>query len=449
MERSAVPLGAVVLVVLALSLPGAQGAASQQTAPQWLPVPLPTVRFPDPSALPVQREFPDPLVMFDGRRVATREQWERERRPELKTLFQHYMYGYMPPPPRNTTGVVGMTLDDFFGGKATGKEVTISFGPPGCRTINLLLIVPNNRTGPAPVFLTMNYSGNHAVVDDRTVALPTTWVDSRWPGIQTNRATPLGRGSHRFLYAVERTIEQGYAFATFYYGDAFPDKPDFRDGIFPCFLRPRQADPGPQDWGAIAMWAWGLHRAVDYLVNDKDIDSSRVVVTGSSRLGKAALVAAAYDERIALVIPHQSCLGGVAPSRTSSPAVMTVSDVVVRDGRSFWFNKTFSQFAVQVDRLPFDQDSLVALVAPRPVLVTAGVDDRIDDPPGAFAVLRAADRVYRLLGTDGLAASEIPPLARLIDSTLGYYIRGGGHSQGWSDWQVFLRYADIHFRRSR
>ena len=43
--------------------------------------------FPEPSALPFQAALPDPLVMLDGRRVTSRDQWVKERRPELLALF--------------------------------------------------------------------------------------------------------------------------------------------------------------------------------------------------------------------------------------------------------------------------------------------------------------------------------------------------------------------------
>src|SRR5262249_55972618 len=54
--------------------------------------------FPPADQLPSRPEMPDPLVLLDGRKVINREQWEKDRRPELKELFQHYMYGYLPPP---------------------------------------------------------------------------------------------------------------------------------------------------------------------------------------------------------------------------------------------------------------------------------------------------------------------------------------------------------------
>src|SRR5439155_26878346 len=122
--------------------------------------------FPEVSKLPSQPALPDPLVMFDGKRVTSREQWLSQRRPELKALFRHYMYGMAPPTPREVTARVEREDRSFFGGKATKKEVLISFGPPDCPRIHLLLVIPNGRKEAAPVFVGMNFCGNHALVKD-------------------------------------------------------------------------------------------------------------------------------------------------------------------------------------------------------------------------------------------------------------------------------------------
>src|SRR5205085_5634423 len=142
-------------------------------------------------------------------------------------------------------------------------------------------------------------------------------------------------------------------------------------------------------------WAWGCHRAVDYLLTDKGIDGKRLAVVGHSRLGKTALLAGAFDDRIAVVIPHQSGCGGAGPSRTKNPKAETVK----RINTSFphWFCDNFKQFNDDPSKLPFDQHGLVALVAPRPVLFSNAVEDQWANPDGQFDVLKAADPVYRLL----------------------------------------------------
>jgi hypothetical protein len=393
--------------------------------------------FPEPSKLPSQPDLADPLTCFDGSKVTTKEQWVEKRRPELKELFQHYMYGYLPPAPDNVEGKVEREDPQAFGGKATLREVTISFGPPDTPRIHLLLVVPNKRKGPAPAFVGMNFCGNHAVVSDPKVPLPTVWMYPDKVGVKDNRATDAGRGTQVDTWALEQSIDRGYAVATFYDGDVDPDRPDVREGIQP-HLRKKVEEPGPHDWGTVAAWAWGLMRAVDYLRTDKDIDKDHIAAVGHSRLGKAAIVAGAFDERIALVIPLQAGCGGTAPSRGK----VGESVKQINDHFPHWFCGEFKEFNEHPDRLPFDQNCLAALVAPRPLLFSNAVEDTWANPEGQFRVLQAADPVYKLLGAGGLEAKEMPEVGVLSAGTLGYYIRPGKHSMTKDDWKVFLDYAD-------
>jgi hypothetical protein len=257
-----------------------------------------------------------------------------------------------------------------------------------------------------------------------------------------NRATEAGRGSQVDVWNVEESIARGYAVATFYNGDVDPDKPDFTDGVHPHYLKPGQKALGPHDWGTIGAWAWGMSRAVDYLVTDRDIDPKRIAAVGHSRNGKTALLAAAMDERIALAIPHQAGCGGTAPSRGK------IGESVTRINTSFphWFNDTFPLFNDRPELLPFDQHCLAALVAPRPLLFSNAVEDTWANPEGQFEVLKAADPVYRFLGVEGLAADTMPPVGKLVKSRLGYFIRPGKHSMTREDWEVFWAFADGHLR---
>jgi hypothetical protein len=400
--------------------------------------------FPDVSQLPSRPELPDPLLMLNGERVTSKEQWFSKRRPELKDLFQYYMYGYAPGAPPRIESKLEREDRTAFGGKATLKEVTIALGSLEVPKIHLLLVVPNARKGPAPVFLGMNFCGNHALVMDPAVRLPAAWIYDNYPGVQNHRATEAGRGTQIDVWALEQSIDRGYAVATFYNGDIDPDRPDVREGIQPHLRNKGSGKPGPHEWGTIAAWAWGLQRAVDYLLTDKDIDRGRIAVVGHSRLGKTALLAAALDDRIALSIPHQAGCGGTAPSRGK----VGESVKQINDHFPHWFNGTFKEFNDRPDRLPFDQNGLVALVAPRPVLFSNAVEDTWANPEGQFEVLRAADPVYRFLNAGGLEAERMPEPGKLINSKLGYYIRPGKHSMTRDDWKVFLDFADKHLGRA-
>lgn len=397
--------------------------------------------LPPVDELPAVKQLPDPMVMFNGEKVASKDDWFNKRRPELKRLFQHYMYGFMPPAPEKIDFRVQRVDEKYFGGKATKKEVTIRYGPAGAPPIQLLMVVPNEGNRPAPVVLGLNFCGNHTLLDDPDIALPQVWMPNRCPGCQNNKATDAGRGARQGRFEFEYAVDRGYAVATFYHGDIDPDVNDFDNGVHPHYRKQGEGQ-GPHDWACIAAWAWGLSRAVDYLQRDEAIDNNRIAVYGHSRNGKTALVCGAFDERVDLVIPHQAGCGGSSPSR--SP----VGEQVRQINKSFphWFCGEFHQFNEQVERLPFDQHSLIALCAPRPVLLTNAVKDQWADPSGQFEALQAAEAVYRFVGAPGgLKAQKQPPLGKPVLSHLGYYIREGGHSVTRDDWKVFLDFADARF----
>lgn len=395
--------------------------------------------FPDIDQLPSNDQYPDPLKMRDGTPVNTVDEWNTKRKPELKALFQHYMYGQLPPAPQITASVRS-TYSDCLGGKATMKQVAISFGPADCPVINLLVIVPNRpaKEGqaprPFPVFLGLNFTGNHAVLADPRIELNANWIAHTRPGVKGNRATDASRGTGSGQWEVEQTIDRGYALATFYYGDVVPDQPNLTGGIHPYYFT------DPKDWGAIAAWAWGVHRCVDYLVTDGDIDPKRIVAFGHSRNGKASLVAAAFDERIAAVIPHQAGCGGTGPSRSHNPK----AESVTRINASFphWFNARFKQFGGREDKLPFDQNCLMALCFPRPILLSNGQLDQWANPSGQLDMLRSASRVYDKFGVPGIAQDATPEDGKLIGTNLCYFVDGQEHKVDKEYWAVFLDFAD-------
>ncbi len=394
--------------------------------------------FPEAAALPPQTALPDPLVMLDGRRVTSRKQWFNERRPELKALFQHYMYGALPPrPAQMRTKLVG-EYRDFLGGRATLKVVTLETGPTNAPRIDLMLILPNHRRSPAPLFLAMNFCGNHALTDDPRVPLARTWLADSCKGCTNNAATEAARGSQAPNWPLAEIVRRGYGLAAFYSGDIDSDRGNFSTGLYAWLARGDPSRNNPTNRGTLAAWAWGFQRCTDYLVSDPDVEALRIAAVGHSRNGKTALLAAAFDERIAMAFPHQAGCGGTAPSRGK----IGESVKAINDHFPHWFNAQFKQFNDAPERLPFDQHCLVALCAPRPVLFSCAQEDQWSNPAGQFEVLKAADPVYRLLGEEGLAANEPPPLSQLVDSRLGYYIREGKHSMTADDWEVFLNFAD-------
>jgi hypothetical protein len=398
-------------------------AVSASSAPR-------SAELPAPSELPARPELPEVLQLLDGRTVAAREAWESERRPELRRLFQRYMYGPLPPAPPGEHFSVDREDRHALGGKATLREVTIHLGADNPPAIPVLLVIPNRPTAPVPAFVGIAFCRNHMVLADPHIRLAPGGKDSE-------------RGSQSHVWNVEMAIDRGYAVATFFHGDVDPDDKDRADGVQARLPDLGWASTGARDRGTIAAWAWGAQRVVDYLLTEPRIDRQRLAVVGHSRNGKAALVAAAFDDRIALAIPHQAGCGGSAPSRT------TVGETLRDINTAFphWFNAAFKQFNDHPERLPFDQHCLVALMAPRPVLLSNAVEDTWANPEGQLAMLRAAAPVYRLYGADDLPAGAHAEEGKLLTGRLGYFLRAGKHSMTREDWTAFLDYADAQWGR--
>ena len=404
--------------------------------------------FPELSELRPQPDLPNPLVALDGHVITTSAQWFNERRPELKALFGHYMYGPIPPKPASMQIAKRGDYQDFLDNQATLKLRTLQIGPGNGPRIDLILVIPNLRDGPAPVFLAMNFCGNHALTTDLRVPLAQTWLGNNCINCTNNSATEAARGTQVADWPLAEIVRRGYALAVFYNGDVDSDRAQASTGLYAWLNENDPAQNNPTNRGTIAAWAWGFQRCVDYLVTDPDVDARHIASLGHSRNGKTALLAAAFDDRIAMAFPHQAGCGGTAPSRGKTGE----SVKVINDHFPHWFNAEFKKFNDLPERLPFDQNCLVALCAPRPVLFSAAQDDQWANPAGQFQVLQAADSVYHLLGVQGLTelhrgvstpiGSQSPPTGQLIGGRLGYYLREGKHSMGRDDWRVFLDFAD-------
>jgi hypothetical protein len=395
--------------------------------------------------------LPDPLLLANGRKVVTRAQWNQERRPQLLGLFETDMYGKTPALAKPIRPRFLMKSEDrqALGGTAIRREMTIVFSekPDGPR-IDLLLYLPKKASGAThmPVFLGMNFRGNHTVHADPGITRSREWMRENGEGVVNNQATAASRGTDAASWPVEQILARGYALATFYYGDVDPDYDDgFKNGIHPLFYQPGQTRPANDEWGSIAGWSWGLSRALDFLETTPEIDSKQVVVMGHSRLGKATLWAGAIDPRFAIVVSVQSGCGGAALSRRDfGETVQQINTVFPH-----WFCTNFRKYNGHEDGLPVDQHELIALIAPRPVLICSAADDLHADPKGEFLAALAADPVYRLLGTDGLAVREMPAPSpqQLVKSTIGYHYRPGKHQVTGDDWDAMMNFADYHLRQ--
>jgi hypothetical protein len=393
--------------------------------------------------------LPDPLVCADGTKVNSARTWEKKRRPELLRLFEEQVYGCAPQkPPRRLPCEITSQVSDALGGKATRKEVTIWLtGQKHGPRLNLLIFRPNDVKGRVPAFLSLNFSGNHAVTPDPGVQLAGSWLPqgSSTSGVTDNRATEASRGRDASRWPIEKILARGYALVTAYYGDI---EPDFADG-WRLGLRAALSPAGtntvfrPDEWGAIGAWAWGLSRAVDYLETNRTIDAKRVALLGHSRLGKTALWAGARDDRFAIVISNESGEGGAALARRCFGE--RTGDL----NRRFphWFCGSFKQYSEREEAMPVDQHELLALIAPRPLYVASAEEDRWADPRGEFLAAKAAEPVYQLYRKAGLGVAEQPPVNQPVGGTIRYHVRTGKHDVTDYDWEQYLDFADRHFKR--
>ena len=387
-------------------------------------------------------KLPDPLVCEDGTPVRDAGTWRQKRRPELLALFESEMYGKtLVGRPANLRFVVRGTKLDAREGKATRLRVGVLFdgNEASGRQMELLIYLPNNAKGPVPLFFGLNFDGNYTTVDDPDLPLPKHWANGLFANKLTNH-TPAesGRGIHRELWQYDLALERGYAVATAGYGEIEPDQAGhWKEG--PRGLGP---EPGLHDWGCIGAWAWAYSRAMDYFEINPRIDTKKVAAIGFSRLGKTAVWAGVQDPRFAMVVSLDSGAGGVALSKRIFGE--TVANLAGPLGH--WFAPEFKKYIDKEDTLPMDQHELVALLAPRPLLINSAEGDSWSDPKGEFLGGLGADPVYRLLGTDGLAQKEWPPVGKLVASQIGYFMRAGKHDVTRADWEAMLDYADQRLR---
>ena len=294
-------------------------------------------------------------------------------------------------------------------GRATLKEIDITFrGPYGQGTLRLVLCLPKGSRPPAPCFLLIANRSR----EDLDPAQPNPF----WPAAQL--------------------IERGFSAAAFFNGDIAPDRDArFAEGVFPAFDAP--GSRGLDAWAAIAAWAWGASRALDYLETEPGVDARRVALVGHSRGGKTALWAGAEDERFAMVVSNESGCTGAALARGKRGE--KIADI----NRAFpyWFCENYKRFNGREAELPIDQHELLALIAPRLLYVSSATADPWSDPENEFRSVVHAGPVYRLFGLEPIAGSMRPPETPVEAGAMGYHLRTGEHDLTEYDWARFMDFA--------
>lgn len=158
----------------------------------------------------------------------------------------------------------------------------------------------------------------------------------------------------------------------------------------------------------------------------------------------ALLWAGARDTRFTMVIASCSGEGGAALSRRNYGE--TIKHLTAPSRYPYQFCANYAKYGDHVDQFPVDAHMLLALIAPRPVLLQTGEQDTWSDPKGEFLAAMAAGPVYRLLGRQGLDTDQMPPAGQAILHTIGYTIHDGGHGTLAPDWDQFLRFMQMHLQ---
>lgn len=373
-------------------------------------------------------DLPPLLELEDGTPVTSAEMWDDRRRPELIELFDREIYGRVPGNVPAVSWEVVETREGMAGEVPVIVEELVGHAdnsgwPAISVDIEMTLTRPAEAAGPVPAVLSFVFRP------------PPGWTPPEgWspPPGPTPTDLVLARGwAHAELVPTTVQADTGAG---------------LREGIIGLANHgePRE----PDDWGALRAWAWGASRALDYFQEDAEVDASRVAVEGLSRYGKAVLVTMAYDTRFAAGFSGSSGEGGASLYRRDNGETV---ENLAGAGQSHWMAGNFIRYAADPlgwDDLPIDAHELVALLAPRPLFVGAGLAEEGDawvDPRGIFMATEAASPAYELLGAQGLPDIEFPgPGVALTEGELAFRQHFGGHTNG-PNWPYFLDFAERYF----
>jgi hypothetical protein len=373
-----------------------------------------------------QYKLPDPLVLKNGKKITTANEWWTKRRPEIVEDFDNEIYGRLP---KNIPAVKWefVSVKDTAIGNYKAKEkilkgiVDNSSWPDIKVEIELQVVTPANATSRVPVVMEFGFIQ---------------------PFPNAPALTPIGLGSAGEPTWKEQLLSRGWGYAIIVPGSIQADNgAGLRRGIIGLVNKgqPRK----PDDWGSLRAWAWGASKAVDYFETDKDVDAKRIAVEGISRYGKATIVAMAYDPRLSLAFIGSSGAGGTKILRRVFGEQV---ENLASSGEYHWFCGNFIKYASKLtpDDLPVDAHELVALCAPRPVFISSGspqVEGQWVDAKGMFLGGVHAGSVYRLLGKKDLGTMEFPKIGMpLVTGEIAYRQHAGGHSTG-PNWSVWIAWA--------
>ena len=357
---------------------------------------------------------PDLLTALDGTKITNSFEWETIRRSEIVQMFTDEVFGKMPGNPDNLAFEILETNPGALDGKAIQKTVQVSFdGSYGSWSFPFWMFMPKHDQ-PVGALVLIGIGDKSEKLDiTRKIKSPS------WP--------------------VEEIVARGYAAVAFHYEDLAADAPDcFSRSVHHCFEQQRDTN----GWGAIAAWAWGAMRVMDYLQTEPLINKNRIGVIGHSRGGKTALLTGMLDERFKAVFSNNSgCMGA---SMTRFKGGENVAQLI--DRFPYWFCENFNKYADKESTMSFDQHMFLATIAPRFLYVSSATNDEWADPDAELTSVKLAGEAYRLYYMSGLADSLYPvPDKSYGSARIGYHRRSGEHSLKISDWMHFIDFVDARW----
>ena len=446
----------VAMGVLACAMGGQTAGTGIPDRPDPREIPVPPIKTSMHARvgvdwLPNRPEMPDVMTLNNGQQVKTQKQWEK-RRAEMKRTLEYYAVGLAPPPPGNVKGTE-VSSQMLMDGKVKYRLVHLTFGPNESLSLDIGIFTPATG-GPFPALVSpsgtppgatalphlaqgANQGRNEDVLLVTGPAAPGATGDggpggpAGAPGANRPPMRAFGPRTAEQIAESNPALAHGFAFVTFNNNDCGEDTTlRLPDGSW-AYRTTRFFPAYPNyDWGLLRAWAWGASRIADYLVTDPSIDTHKLIITGVSRTGKAALIAGAFDDRWAMVAPVASSGGGTPAYRYSG----SVPDRGGKEGltemvRKYpnWFSSNLHQFWGQPDKLPFDEHWFMALVAPRPLISLEGDHDQNVNQNGVYQSIVAARPAYAFFH-----ASD----------KLGISFANRPHGMVQGDWDALLAFAD-------
>ncbi len=325
-------------------------------------------------------------------------------RAEMSELLQKEEYGYLPPKPEKLTFEVIEEDNSFCNSEAIFKKISAR-------------CVINGKSFSFPFYSVIPY-GN-----------------GKFPIIVHLK---FGTNVSDMFMPSQELAGRGFACLSFCYKEVTSDDDDMTDGLAGVLYENGQR--GDFDAGKIAMWAWAAHRIMDYAQTVPELDITKSVICGHSRLGKTALLAGATDERFAVTYSNNSgCSGAALYKDKVGESIESITDHF-----PYWFCKNYLKYRNRDNEMPFDQHYLTACIAPRRVYIASAAEDTWADPVSEFLNCVAVSEFYQRAGVAGFVCNDRLPFCRelLHEGNVAYHLREGAHCFGHDDWLYLLQYAE-------